>query len=113
MRRRRVQPTCGAIACASRAFLKLDFFICACQKLALDLAWIGAAWIPSSTYSSGFVVTAYLQITATCSMAQSPALWKPAKMLGCIDWTKLDYISFVAFMVRVDGSCSARTLVSG
>jgi hypothetical protein len=65
------------------------------SKTSLDLAW-GAAWVPSPTYSLGFVVTAYLQITDTCSMAQSLALWKRPKMFGCIDWTKLDYIYFVA-----------------
>ena len=67
----------------------------------------GAAWVPSSTYSSEFVVSACLQITVTRSMGQSHEFWKCAKMLGSINWTKSDYICFVAPMIGVDASCSA------
>ena len=38
--------------------------------------------------------------------------WKRATMLGSINRTKSDYISFVAPMIRVDCSCSARARAS-
>ncbi len=64
------------------------------------------------TYSSEFVVAMYLQTMATLSMAQSPAFWRPAEMLGSINWTTSDYMFFVAPMMGMDGSCSARAHVS-
>jgi hypothetical protein len=65
------------------------------------------------TYSSEFVVAVYVRITVTRSIAQSPAFWRPSKiLLGSINWTKSDYMFFVAPMMGMDGSCSARAHVS-
>jgi hypothetical protein len=67
--------------------------------------------VRSSTYSSKFVVAAWLQITVTRSMRQSPAFWKREKKVGSTDCTKSDYISFAALMISMHGSCSAHARV--